>query len=141
MNVISIKGANMTRAESARRNTKARERKSKQLVISAITGMYQDEFKKPTGKWNIKALAEFTHLHRDTVSKHLRIYESNKGGLFEEELGTIEGIPEKAPIRKAEYTYEELKEVHDNPHQPTEEEIKNTFIEDDEKVDISKLKI
>jgi len=48
---------------------------------------------------------------------------------------------EKAPIRKAEYTYEELKEVYDNPHQPTAEEIKNTFIEDDEKVDISKLKI
>jgi len=82
----------MTRAESARKNTKARERKSKQLVISAITGMYQDEFKKPTGKWNITALAEFTHLHRDTVSKHLRIYESNKGGLFEEELGTINGL-------------------------------------------------
>jgi hypothetical protein len=82
----------MTRSESARRNTKAREIKSKQLVISAITGMYQDEFKKNTGKWNIKALAEFTHLHRDTVSKHLRIYENNKGGLFEEELGTIYGL-------------------------------------------------
>jgi hypothetical protein len=82
----------MTRSESARRNTKAREIKSKQLVISAITGMYQDEFKKDTGNWNIKALAEFTHLHRDTVSKHLRIYENNKGGLFEEELGTIYGL-------------------------------------------------
>jgi len=47
----------------------------------------------------------------------------------------------ETPKRKAEYTYEELKAVHDNPHQPTAEEIKNTFIEDDEKVDISKLKL
>ncbi len=50
-------------------------------------------------------------------------------------------MTEEAPIRKAEYTYEELKEVHNNPHQPTADEIKNTFITDDEKVDISKLKI
>ena len=50
-------------------------------------------------------------------------------------------MTEEAPIRKTEYTYEELKSVHDNPHQPTEEEIKDTFITDDEKVDISKLKI
>ena len=50
-------------------------------------------------------------------------------------------LQEETPIRKAEYTYEELKAVHDNPHQPTADEIKNTFITDDEKVDISKLKI
>ena len=50
-------------------------------------------------------------------------------------------LQEEAPIRKAEYTYEELKAVHDNPHQPTDEEIEDTFITDDEKVDISKLKI
>jgi len=47
----------------------------------------------------------------------------------------------KVPPRKAEYTYEELKAVHDNPHQPTAEEMKNTFIEDDRKIDLSKLKI
>ena len=49
-------------------------------------------------------------------------------------------LQEEAPIRKAEYTYEELKAVHDNPHQPTAEEIKNTFIEDDRDIDLSKLK-
>lgn len=43
--------------------------------------------------------------------------------------------------RKAEYTLEELKEVYENPHQLTAEEIKNTFIEDDEPIDISKLKL
>lgn len=48
---------------------------------------------------------------------------------------------EKAPIRKAEYTFEELQEVYNNPTPMTEEEIKNTFIEDDEPIDISKLKI
>ena len=45
------------------------------------------------------------------------------------------------PIRKADYTYEELKAVHDNPYQPTAEEIKNTFIDDDREIDLSKLKI
>jgi hypothetical protein len=43
--------------------------------------------------------------------------------------------------REAEYTLEELKEVYENPHQLTEEEMKNTFIEDDEPIDLSKLKI
>ena len=71
------KDFSVTRSESARRNTKARERKSKQLVISAITGIYQDEFRRASGKWNIKALADFTHLHRDTVTKHIRIFEDS----------------------------------------------------------------
>jgi len=63
-------------------------------------------------------------------------------GAFEETaLTETEALDADAPIRKAEYTYEELKAVHDNPHLPTAEEIKNTFIEDDEKIDISKLKI
>jgi len=48
---------------------------------------------------------------------------------------------EKAPIRKAEYTYEELKEAWDNPTPMTEEEIKNTFIDDDREIDLSRLKM
>jgi len=50
-------------------------------------------------------------------------------------------LQEEAPIRKAEYTYEELKAVYDNPHQPTAEEIKNTFIEDDGEIDLTRLKL
>ena len=50
-------------------------------------------------------------------------------------------IKNNALRRQTDYTYEELKAVHDNPHQPTAEEIKNTFIEDDREIDLSKLKI
>jgi len=65
----------MTREESARKNSRDRELKSKQLVVSAITGLYRDTFKKPSGRWDIRALADFTHLHRDTVSKHIKRFE------------------------------------------------------------------
>lgn len=84
----------MTREEIARNNAKKRELRSKQLVISAITGLYADDFRKgkKKDKWHILKIAEFTNLTRQTVSKHLRLYEANKGGLFEEELGTIAGI-------------------------------------------------
>ena len=50
-------------------------------------------------------------------------------------------MTEKAPTRKAGYTLEELKEVYENPEPMTEEEVKNTFIEGDEPIDFSKLKI
>jgi len=60
--------------------------------------------------------------------------------IFTQDNNEVLDIP-SMPKRKAEYTYEDLKAVHDNPHQPTEDEIKNTFIEDDGKVDISKLKL
>ena len=63
-------------------------------------------------------------------------------GAFEETaLTETEALDADTTTKKAEYTYEELKAVHDNPHQLTADEMKNTFIEDDEKVDISKLKI
>lgn len=84
----------MTREEIARDNARKRELRSKQLVISAITGLYANNFKKgkKKDKWHIIKIAEFTNLTRQTVSKHLRLYEANMGGLFEEELGSIEMI-------------------------------------------------
>jgi len=39
------------------------------------------------------------------------------------------------------YTLEELKEAWNNPKPMTAEEIKNTFIEDDRPIDLSRLKI
>lgn len=82
----------MTRKEIAEKNSKDKALKSKQIIISTVTGLYKDEYKKPSGAWNISKIAEHTHLTRQTVSKHLRVWESNQGGLFQEELGTIEGL-------------------------------------------------
>ena len=61
----------MTRKERSIQNSINRERRAKKLVLDTITGLYFEEYKKPSGKWNIKVIAEHTGLHRDTVSKHL----------------------------------------------------------------------
>ncbi len=63
----------MTRQERSRANSILREKRAKKLVEDTITGLYAHEFKWASGKWNIKAIAEHTGLHRDTVSKHLKI--------------------------------------------------------------------
>ena len=73
MTVISIfKGVIMTRKERSIQNSIDREKRAKKLVMDTITGLYSHEFKKPSGKWNIKLIAEHTGLHRDTVSKHIK---------------------------------------------------------------------
>jgi len=50
---------------------------------------------------------------------------------------------EKAPSGKIEeYTLEELKEIYKNLPPMSEEDLKNTFIEDDDlEIDFSKLKV
>jgi hypothetical protein len=61
----------MTRQERSIQNSIDREKKAKKLVSDTITGLYGEEYRKLSGKWNIKLIAEHTGLHRDTVSKHL----------------------------------------------------------------------
>lgn len=61
----------MTRQERSIQNSIDREKRAKKLVSDTITGLYAEEYRKPSGKWNIKLIAEHTGLHRDTVSKHL----------------------------------------------------------------------
>lgn len=74
----------MTRQEIAKKNTKNREKKAKQLVISAITGLYQDEYKKLNGAWSFSKIAEATHLTRQTVAKYVKQYENTRDSLFED---------------------------------------------------------
>jgi len=76
----------MTREQIAIKNAKSRDRRSRQLVVSAVTGLYQDEYKKLNGEWNMNKIAKATGLSRQTVAKHLKIWEANIGGLFEDEL-------------------------------------------------------
>jgi hypothetical protein len=64
----------MTRKERSIQNSINREKRAKKLVKDTITGLYSDEFKWASGKWNIKAIAEHTGLHRDTVSKHVNLF-------------------------------------------------------------------
>lgn len=74
----------MTREQIARKNAVEREKRSKTLVVSTITGLYADEFKKKNGAWNLTKIAEHTHLTRQTVSKHVKQYESTRDSLFED---------------------------------------------------------
>jgi len=82
----------MTRTEISKKNSRDKLQRSKQIIISTVTGLYKDEYKKKSGRWDISKIAEHTHLTRQTVSKHLKVWEANQGGLFEEELGTIDGL-------------------------------------------------
>lgn len=74
----------MTRQERARANAVKKSKEAKAKVINAVTGLYADEYKKKSGSWNITKIAEDLKMSRDTVSKHLKEWEHNKGGLFEE---------------------------------------------------------
>jgi hypothetical protein len=65
----------MTRQERARANAVKREKESKAKVINMITGLYADEFKKKSGAWHLRKIAEATKLTPKTVSKHLKNYE------------------------------------------------------------------
>ena len=85
----------MTRTDKARLVSKQKQQKSKQKIIETVTGLFKEQYKKKDGSWNINKLAEHTDLTRQTVSKHLRVWEANQGSLFEEELGTIEGLPDE----------------------------------------------
>lgn len=74
----------MTRQERARANAVKREKESKAKVLNMITGLYADEFKKKSGAWHLGKIAEATKLTPKTVSKHIKEWEHNKGGLFDE---------------------------------------------------------
>lgn len=74
----------MTRQERARSNAKAKAERARKAVINAITGLYADEYKKKSGAWHIKRIAEAINLDPRVVSKYIKQYEANKDGLFEE---------------------------------------------------------
>lgn len=68
----------------------------------------------------------------------------NMESFFPAEETIKKGLSEARKKQQEEelgYTFEELKEAWNNPTPMTAEEIKNTFIEDGEPIDFSKLKI
>jgi len=65
----------MTRAEHMKKLNRKREEESYKKVVNTITGLYANEYKKKNGKWNISKIARELGMHRDTVSKHLKVFE------------------------------------------------------------------
>ncbi len=69
---LSDKELKMTRRERALSNAKAQYEKAHKKIISLVTGIFKDEYKKPNGSWNINKISKETGISRPTIYKHLR---------------------------------------------------------------------
>ena len=66
----------MTRAERAISNAKARAEKARKTVLNAITGLFADEYKKKSGSWHIGKISKVTGVSRNVVAKYIKEYEA-----------------------------------------------------------------
>ncbi|MEO1923447.1 MAG: hypothetical protein ABGX25_02885 [Nautiliaceae bacterium] len=62
----------MTRRERALSNSKAQYEKAHKKIMSLITGMFKDDYKKKNGSWHISKIAKDLGMSRDTIRKHLK---------------------------------------------------------------------
>jgi len=68
----------MTRQENIDKVRTARAEATERKVIQAITGMFADDYKKKSGKWNISKIAKEIGVARDSVYKYIEKYEAEK---------------------------------------------------------------
>jgi len=61
----------MTRRERAIDNARKKAEVARRKVMSITTGMFSDEYKTKTGKWNVSKIAKELGMSRDTVRKYL----------------------------------------------------------------------
>ncbi len=61
----------MTRRERAIHNARKKAEVARRKVMSITTGMFSDEYKTKTGKWNVSKIAKELGMSRDTVRKYL----------------------------------------------------------------------
>ena len=71
-NLEKEKELKMTRRERALSNAKAQYEKAHKKIISLVTGIFKDEYKKADGSWNINKISKETGLSRPTIYKHLK---------------------------------------------------------------------
>jgi len=69
----------LTRTENMKKIAIEKTDKNYKKVVSVITGLYKNEYKKPNGKWNIMKISKDTNLTRPTVSKYIKQFENQKG--------------------------------------------------------------
>jgi len=62
----------MTRTQRALKNSEARAQKTKRKVLNLVTGMFAEEYKKKSGKWNVSKIAIEAGVTRDSVRKYLK---------------------------------------------------------------------
>ena len=69
---LSDKELEMTRRERALSNSQAQYEKAHKKIMSLITGIFQDDYKKKNGKWHISKIAKDLGMSRDTIRRHLK---------------------------------------------------------------------
>jgi hypothetical protein len=62
----------MTRKERALKNSQTQYEKAHKKIMSLITGIFKDDYKKKNGKWHISKIANDLGMSRDTIRKHLK---------------------------------------------------------------------
>lgn len=70
------KGKGMSRSDGARIAHKKLAEDTKRKVLNILTGMFQDEYKKKNGVWNVSKIAKDSGTSRNTVMKYIAEYES-----------------------------------------------------------------
>lgn len=68
---LSDEGLKMTRSNNMKKVNELQVRNNRTLVINAITGLYQNEYKSKSGEWNISKLSKNLNLSRNTIYKYL----------------------------------------------------------------------
>jgi len=65
----------MTRTERALENSKKISDRKKNAVLSIVTGLFADEYKKSDGGFNIYKLSKELRMSDNTIRKYLRLFE------------------------------------------------------------------
>lgn len=61
----------MTRQQNMKKIAAGKKEDTKRKILNCISGMFKDEYKKPSGSWNIAKIAADTNLHRNTIRNFL----------------------------------------------------------------------
>lgn len=68
---LNDKELSMTRSKNMKKVNDLQSRENRTLVVNAITGLYQNEYKTKKGEWNISKLSKALNLSRNTIYKYL----------------------------------------------------------------------
>lgn len=67
----------MTRSNNMKKVNELQARNNRTLVVNAITGLYQNEYRTKKGEWNISKLSKNLNLSRNTIYKYLEEFKQN----------------------------------------------------------------
>ena len=66
------KGLGMSRQEGAKKAREKRMADTKRKILSIVTGIFKDDYKSKSGKWNISKIAKDSGTSRNSVMKYLK---------------------------------------------------------------------